>query len=190
MTVRDGARYLAQALESVRAQTFSDWELVLWDDGSSDDTLAIARSIAETEPRIRVFSGAPMGRRRALVEAHRQARGTYLGWLDADDWLAPDALARTHAVIATSRCELVYTDHIVVGSDGEQRGLGRRTRIRYSPHRLLLDFMTFHFRLFSRDVFERAGGIDANREIAIDYDLCLRISELGRIEHVAEPLYF
>src|SRR5262245_1500939 len=74
MTVRNGARYLAQALESVRAQTFSDWELVLWDDGSTDDTPAIARSFAADEPRIRLFSSAPIGRRRALVEAHRQAR--------------------------------------------------------------------------------------------------------------------
>src|SRR6202042_220553 len=66
----------------------------------------------------------------------------------------------------------------------------RRSRVPYSPHRLLLDFMTFHFRLFSREVFERAGGIAAEREIAIDYDLCLRISECGSIEHLAEPLYF
>lgn len=190
MTVRDGARFLAQALESVRAQTFSDWELVLWDDGSTDETPAIARSFAANEPRIRVFSEAPLGRRRALVEAHRHARGEYLGWLDGDDWLAPDALARTHAAITRSRCDMVYTDHVVVGADGEQRGPSRRTRIPYSSHRLLLDFMTFHFRLFSREVFDRAGGIDPDREIAIDYDLCLRISEHGRIDHVAEPLYF
>lgn len=190
MTVRDGARYVAQAIESVRAQTLDDWELVVWDDGSRDDTLAIVQSYAVTEPRIRVFSSEPGGRRRALVEAHRRARGTYLGWIDADDWLAPEALARTHAVIARTGCEMVYTDHIVVGPHGEQRGLGRRSRIPYSARRLLIDFMTFHFRLFSRDAFDRAGGIDPDLEIAIDYDLCLRISETARIKHLAEPLYY
>ena len=46
MTVRDGERYLAQAIESVRAQTFADWELVVWDDGSTDGTPAIIRALA------------------------------------------------------------------------------------------------------------------------------------------------
>lgn len=190
MTVRDGARYLAQAIESVRAQTFEEWELVLWDDGSTDDTPAIARSCAVNEPRIRLFSGESLGRRRALVEAHRQARGAYLGWLDADDWLAPEALARTHAVVARSGCDMVYTDHVLVGPNGERRRASLRSRIPYSARGLLLDFMTFHFRLFSREIFERAGGIDPDLEIAIDYDLCLRISEHARIRHLAEPLYF
>jgi len=190
MTVRDGERYLAQAIESVRAQTFADWELVVWDDGSTDGTPAIIRALAAQEPRIRAFTGEPLGRRRALVEAHRRARGDLVGWIDADDWLAPEALARTHAARTSSGADLVYTDHVIASADGEQRGLGRRTRIPYTPRGLLTDFMTFHFRLFTRAVFERAGGIDPDREIAIDYDLCLRISEVGRIRHLAEPLYF
>ncbi len=190
MTVRDGARYIANALDSARAQTFADWELIVWDDGSTDNTLAIARAHAADDPRIRVFAGEPHGRRAALVDAHAQARGTYLGWLDADDSLAPEALARTHAVIERTGGVLVYTDHIVVGADGKSRGLGRRSQISYSPRRMLLDFITFHFRLFSRDVFERAGGINPELEIAIDYDLCLRICEHGRVVHLAEPLYF
>jgi glycosyltransferase involved in cell wall biosynthesis len=190
MTVRDGARFLPQALESVRAQTFADWELVLVDDGSTDDTLDIARRFAADDPRIRVFAEPARGRRSALELAHRHARGAYLGWIDADDWLAPEALERTHAAITTWQCDMIYTSHVVVTADGKQRGPSRRARIPYSAQRLLIDFMTFHFRLFTRDVFERAGGIDPDRDIAIDYDLCLRISEHGRIEHVAEPLYF
>ncbi|HTL33846.1 MAG TPA: glycosyltransferase, partial [Kofleriaceae bacterium] len=189
MTVRDGARFLAQALDSALAQTFADWELILWNDGSTDETAAIAESFAAKDARIRVFASSPLGRRRALVEAHREARGTYIGWLDADDWLAPDALARTHAAIAKSGADMVYTDHVVVTADGLHER-NRRSHIPYSAHRLLLDFITFHFRLFSRDIFERAGGIAPDRDIAIDYDLCLRISELGRIERIDEPLYF
>ena len=185
MTARDSARYVAQAIGSLRAQTFTDWELVFVDDGSTDDTLAIARGF--DDPRIRIFASEPIGRRRALIEAHRHTRGAALGWLDADDWLAPTALERTHAALADH--DLVYTNHIVVGPTGAVRGLGKRCEIPYSPRRLLVDFMTFHFRLFTRDVFERAGGI-SELEIAIDYDLCLRISEHARIAHLAEPLYF
>ncbi len=190
MTVRDGARFLAQAIDSVRAQTLSDWELVVWDDGSTDDTPSIIASHAQRDPRIRAFRSEAIGRRRALVEAHASARGDTLAWIDADDWLHPEALALTHAVLTRTGVDLVYTDHVIVDANGTSRGPGRRTRIPYSRRRLLVDFMTFHFRLFTREVFERAGGIDADREIAIDYDLCLRISEIGQIRHLAEPLYF
>lgn len=190
MTVRDGARYLAQSLASLSTQTFDAWELVLWDDGSSDDTLAIARAYAAQDARICVFEGGPRGRRDALIAAHVEARGAYLAWLDADDWLAPTALARSYEVLVETGCDLVYTDHIIIDADGAEHGLGRRSQLPYSAHALLLDFMTFHFRLFTRDVFERAGSIDRQFEIAIDYDLCLRISEHGRIRQLAEPLYF
>ena len=82
MTVRDGARYLSHALESALAQTFGDWGLIVWDDGSADATLDIARSFADRDARIRVFSEPALGRRRALALAHRRAR--VLGTVEAN----------------------------------------------------------------------------------------------------------
>jgi GT2 family glycosyltransferase len=73
---------------------------------------------------------------------------------------------------------------------GRVGGPGNRTKIPYSRNRLLIDFMTFHFRLMRRDVFDRVGGIDESIPGAEDYDLCLRLSEQTEIRHLARPLYF
>ncbi len=190
-TVRNGEATLAEAIESVRQQDFDDWELIVWDDGSSDDSASIIQTHAQDDPRIRAFSSEAIGRRAALTRAHAQTRGEFVGWLDADDRLAPGALERTVAFLRENpACGMVYTDHLLIDEDGEVLQQGRRSQIPYSAQRLLIDFMTFHFRLFRRAVFDEAGGINPDLEIAIDYDLCLRVSEVTQIRCLAEPLYF
>jgi GT2 family glycosyltransferase len=84
---------------------------------------------------------------------------------------------------------MVYTDHQIINPQGKLQGYGHRCQIPYSKDRLLIDFMTFHFRLIQRESFEACGGIDPYFESAIDYDLCLRLSEVARIKHLKVPLY-
>jgi GT2 family glycosyltransferase len=84
---------------------------------------------------------------------------------------------------------MVYTDHQIIDAQGKSQGYGHRCGIPYSKDRLLVDFMTFHFRLMRRESFEQAGGIDPYFEAAIDYDLCLRLSEITTIKHLKVPLY-
>jgi len=190
MTVRNGERYLDEALASIEAQRFRDWELVLWDDGSRDATPSIIQAWAEREPRIRSFTGSGTGRRAALRRAHAEARGRFVGWVDADDELEPATLERTVDFLERhASCGMVYTDYEVIDANGENRRPGSRSKAPYHPHRLLTSFVTFHFRLVRREVFEQAGGIDPDLEVAIDYDLCLRLSERTQIRQIAEPLY-
>jgi hypothetical protein len=84
---------------------------------------------------------------------------------------------------------MVYTDHQIIDQQGTLKGYGHRCQIPYSKDRLLVDFMTFHFRLMRRESFEQAGGIEPYFESAIDYDLCLRLSEITTIKHLKVPLY-
>ena len=117
-----------------------------------------------------------------------QSRGRYIGILDSDDLLEPTALEET-ASILESRPEfgMVYTDHVVIDSNGQRRGIGRRCQIPYSKDRMLLDFMTFHFRLIRMEVFTQIGRFDETYPLAMDYDLCLRIAEVTEIEHLSAP---
>ena len=98
MVFHDARRYLEDAVVSVRAQTFTDWELVLVDDGSGDGSREIAESLAAADTgRIRLFEHA--GRRNLGISASRnlgvsRARGELLAFLDADDVYLPDRLAR------------------------------------------------------------------------------------------------
>jgi GT2 family glycosyltransferase len=126
-----------------------------------------------------------------LQVAHAHAKGDYLGWVDSDDLLAPLALAETVQILEQhAKVGLVYTNHLEMDAAGNLKGLGQRCLIPYSPQRMLVDFMTFHFRLFRREIFEQAGGIDLNFPAAIDDDLCLRMSEITEVYHLAQPLFY
>jgi glycosyltransferase involved in cell wall biosynthesis len=190
MTVYNRERFLSEAIESVLTQTLSDFELVIWDDGSTDSSLEIARSYAEKDNRIRLIEAEHKGRVSSLVSAIAESSAPFLGWVDSDDLLSPTVLEETSAVLAAHpEVGLVYTDYIVIDQDGKARGYGRRCRIPYSKERLLLDLMTFHFRLMRRSVFDQAGGINPSFEMAMDYDLCLRLSEATEARHIRKPLY-
>ncbi|MEL6856364.1 MAG: glycosyltransferase, partial [Cyanobacteria bacterium J06607_13] len=192
MTVYNAEAYLSLALESILGQTFEDWELIVWDDGSTDGSVAIARKYAEEDGRIRLFEGAEnVGQGRALVRAHERARGEFVGWVDADDLLAPTALAETTAFLREhERYGMVYTSYIDIDEAGNELGLGRRCQIPYSAQRMLVDLLTFHFRLVRRSVYEAVGGVNPEIVCAEDYDLFLRISEVCEIYHLQKPLYF
>ena len=106
-------RFLAEAVESVLAQSFEDWELILVDDGSSDRSPELARTYARLHPRrIRCLSH-PGGRNLGMSASRNLgiggARGRYIGFLDADDVWMPEKLAEQCARLeANPRCGLVY----------------------------------------------------------------------------------
>jgi glycosyltransferase involved in cell wall biosynthesis len=87
-TVYNRQHYLQAAIHSVLAQTHSNFELLIWDDGSTDESLPIAQRFTQQDRRIKVFAAPHQGRAFALQAAHAQATGDYLGWVDSDDLLA------------------------------------------------------------------------------------------------------
>jgi glycosyltransferase involved in cell wall biosynthesis len=92
LPVRDEAPYLEQALASLSAQTFGDFEVVVVDDGSVDSSADIAAAHAESDPRFRVVHQPPAGIVSALERASREARGRYLARMDGDDVAFPQRL--------------------------------------------------------------------------------------------------
>jgi glycosyltransferase involved in cell wall biosynthesis len=190
MTTYNRARFVGPAIKSVLAQARGDFELIVWDDGSTDDTPAVARAVADGDPRVRFHDDAHVGHPGSRIAAARLATGPYLGWVDSDDGLHPDALAETAGVLdARPGVGLVYTNYLTMDEAGRVLGPGQRCKVPYSRDQLLVDFMTFHFRLMRRDLFERVGGIDPTMGAADDYDLCLRLSEVTEVHHVPKPLY-
>ncbi len=139
--------YLQEAIVSVLAQTWQDFELLIWDDGSTDRSVAIANAYAQQDGRVRVIPGHHQGTAAACKAAISQTSGTYIGIVDSDDILAPTALAQT-AKILNSHPEtgFVYTDYLNIDRDGKVLGYGDRCNIPYSQEGLLVNFMTFHFR--------------------------------------------
>lgn len=96
----NAARTLGEALSSVRRQTFTDWEVVIVDDGSTDDTLAVAAAYVGIDDRFRVVRVANGGPARARnIAALTEATGTFLAFLDADDIWAEDKLETSAAAL-------------------------------------------------------------------------------------------
>lgn len=190
-TVYNRERYLATMIDSVLNQTYQDFELLIWDDGSTDQSLAIVQTYAARDPRIRVVAAEHQGRGRALCAAVAESRGHYFGLVDSDDFLVSTALATTVAVLdAQPNVGLVYTEYLTMNALGQVGPKGTRCQIPYSPDRLLVDYMIFHFRLFRRSVYDQVGGFDPTFELAEDYDLCLRLSEVTQIVQIEQPLYY
>lgn len=182
--------FLGDAIASILKQTFTDFELLVWDDGSIDGSVELAQTYAQQDHRVRVVAAPHLGRVAALAAAIAQTTGTYLGWVDSDDWLAPTALAETVKVLTDQpETGMVYTDYDETDEQGHILRSGHRCRIPYSSQRLLVDFMTFHFRLIRRSQYEQVGGIDQSLDFVEDYDLCLKLSEVTHIRHIPKPLY-
>ncbi len=111
----DADRFLGRAIDSVRAQSRDDWEMIVVDDGSADSTLRIARDAAADEPRIRVLAQDNAGAAAARNHAVRHATGEWLVFLDADDALELGYLARVAETAAA------ISDVGVVGTNGVTR---------------------------------------------------------------------
>jgi hypothetical protein len=89
ITVYNREQYLSDAIESILTQTYTDFELLIWDDGSTDDSVEIAQHYATQDKRIRVIAAPHQGRAPALKAAMAEATGTYVGWVDSDDCSDP-----------------------------------------------------------------------------------------------------
>jgi glycosyltransferase involved in cell wall biosynthesis len=110
------AAYLPEAVDSVIGQTFVSWEILIVDDGSPDDTAAVATSLAAEHGRIRLIRQANAGPASARNTGFREARGRYILPLDADDRILPSMLADTVAALdAHADRGFAYTDYRFFG---------------------------------------------------------------------------
>ncbi|HZW11397.1 MAG TPA: glycosyltransferase family 2 protein [Phycisphaerales bacterium] len=173
-------RTIAEALRSVLAQTLSDWQLVVVDDGSTDDSAAIAADFAWRDPRIRVLRQVNQGAAAARNRGLREAAGRYIHFLDADDWLLPRALAALVEAAEWSGLGAACGSWTVHSGDG--RALGVRMPVpgsivgpehfregnRIAPHSQII-----------RKTLLPAAPFDPSERFVRDYDLWLRLAASG-----------
>ncbi|MEL6894258.1 MAG: glycosyltransferase family A protein [Actinomycetota bacterium] len=187
VTTHNTSAYIDECIESILASTTSDFEVIVVDDGSTDDTQTKLQRWSDRDDRVCVDYRDHQGRRAALVRAHQLAAGEALCWVDSDDRVHPDAFARSLATIDDEH-QLVWTQRTPIDSAGRPRGDDRRNRIPYRPDQLLVDNMIFHLRTFTAELFATAGGI-GDLESAIDWDMNLRMVEHTTPKHIPRRLY-
>ena len=126
--------YLVASVKSVQAQSFSDWELLLVDDASTDASAQLAKQLAASDSRIRVFSLAHnSGAARARNLALEEARGRFIAFLDSDDLWHPAKLERQLGWMQAQQLPFTFTAYEKINEQGEHLGwMGVPTRVSYS----------------------------------------------------------
>jgi hypothetical protein len=189
--VHDPPQYmLREAIESVRAQTYANWELVLADDGSRDPGIVaeLDRYTAE-DPRITLVRRPTSGGISAASNAAlASARGEYVALLDHDDTLDQDALAHVARLLVDDPAlDMVYTDEAVL-EDGDLTA--QHLKPDWSPELIEVAMYTTHLGVYRRSIAVELGGFRSAFDGTQDYDFVLRLCErTDRIAHVPEPLY-
>jgi GT2 family glycosyltransferase len=193
LSVFNGADFLRQAVESILDQTFRDFEFIIIDDGSSDDSTAILNSYQGTDPRVQIFRQTNKGLIVSLNRGCALARGKYIARMDADDIALKERLAWQVQYMEA------HPDTAVLG--GAVRlidGAGRLLRLVQHPcedheikSALLQQYSLPHPAvLIRKDVFLSVGGYRATFVDAEDYDLWLRIAEQSRLANLEQVVIY
>jgi len=181
---------LEDAIESVRSQTFSAWELCMVDDGSTDSAvIAALERHASSDPRIRVERRVIAGGISTATNAALElATGEYIALLDHDDTLVPDALERVAETIAAEPgLDMIYSDEDIV-IDG--RPIWLHLKPDWSPDTERTNGYTCHLGVYRRKLVSEIGGFRSEFDGSQDVDLILRVMErTDRIAHIPQILY-
>ena len=192
MSVYNAERYVREAVESILAQTFTDFEFIIFDDGSTDRSTLILRELAARDPRIRLTVRPNKGLTKTLNEALVLARGELVARMDCDDVALPERLA--------TQVEFLRRHDDVVCAGGYWQlidGAGRLLTTIRPPtddaemQQLLLKGhspLCHPLATFRREAVMKLGGYDETFTTAQDVDLWLRLGEVGKLSNVPEVL--
>ncbi len=182
---------LLNMVQSIFAQTFTNWELILIDDGSTDNSLAVAKSI--DDPRVRVYSnGKNEGRSYSLNRLTELAKGKYIARMDADDICSPTRIQKQVDliesdpdidVVGTGMCYLDRNDNPL----GCHYPKSSHEEICSDPNRT---FGISHGSLLGKRTWFEKNNYDESLILAIDFNLFTRSYKTSKFANVIEPLYY
>ena len=183
----DVAPFIGDAIASARAQDHPAWEMVVVDDGSRDGTARVADRAAEGDPRIRILRQPNAGVSAARNAGIAAARGVALLFLDADDWLAPDALRRLSAALkAAPGAVAAYGPWAAMAGDARPGDAPLRIKAGPFPagdilERLLVRNLLVNggHALIRRPAFEAAGGFHPALRYGEDWACWVRLAQRG-----------
>ncbi len=191
MPVRDGERWLVEALDSIRMQTLRDHELIAVDDGSTDATPRLLERAAQEDGRIRVIRLPPVGLVAALNHGIAAAQGRYIARIDADDRASSARLQRQADFLsANPEVGLLGSWAEIIDEAGEVTGRLTPPATSDALASMLVRQNPFIHPsvMMPRSVLQKVGGYRPAFEAAEDYDLWLRIGETAKVANLPECL--
>ena len=181
----NGSRFLLFTVQSALNQAYSPIEVIVVDDGSTED---IRRVLEPVIGRIRYIHQENRGPAAARNHGIRLSRGAYIAFLDHDDiWLADNLQDKMTALKNSPECAMVYSYPEIIDASGQL--LPRKYYFNCPSGWVFEDFLlhnriaTFSTTLICRSIFDKVGMLDENQDITCcdDYDMWLRIADVGKI---------
>ncbi|PKN08818.1 MAG: hypothetical protein CVU73_06180 [Deltaproteobacteria bacterium HGW-Deltaproteobacteria-8] len=180
------AHYLGQALDSLLAQTCGDFEALVVDDGSVDDTPQVLAAYAARDERVRPFRRDNGGCGAALNTGLEQARGAWVGWLSSDDLFEPDKLAvHAQAILQHPEAGFFHTHFYYLDEATGEKSSPDPWRpvppAHFQVSRLLEgNYVHGNAVMVRKDVFDEVGSFDESLRYGQDFDMWLRMSARHR----------
>lgn len=186
LPVYNGELFLSQSIDSILGQTYRNWELIIVNDCSMDNTLKICQDYASKDTRIKIVNNVINQKLpRSLNIGFQNAKGSYLTWTSDDNCYEDNALERLIEFLhQNTEYGMVYSDMILIDENG--KNIGKRT----SKDNQLYSFNCIGASfLYTRECYEKTGEYDVNRFLVEDYEYWLRIAKSFKIGHLSEFLY-
>ncbi len=187
MPVRNQSKYVGEAIKSILAQTFNDFELLIIDDGSTEETPAILRGYADRDARVRVLLRPHRGIPATRNELLEQARTSIVAWIDSDDIATPERLRKQFDVMSRDEDLWVLgTSSVVINENGHRMKTKQViTGARNVAHQMKRGCKVAQSScMMRRDPIVKLGGYRPAFAYSQDYDLFLRVSEKGKIDNI------
>lgn len=191
MNCLNGARYLPEAMDSAYAQTYDNWEIIFWDNASSDQSAEIVKSYDGRVKYFRSENTYPLGRARNL--AFKEAEGEYIAILDCDDIWLPNKLKEQIALFTKNPdLGMTYSNSIFFDNEGDKFHMFQAVR----PQRgyvfgnlLEKNFISSETMIFRKSALDSLDYL-FNEEftMVMDYELTLRLAYLYEMDYIDEPL--
>lgn len=186
--------YLADAIKSVLAQTYPYWELILVDDGSTDNSLKIAQDFSARDNRIRVISDGLNKKLPArLNQIIKEAKYDYIARMDADDLMDPMRLELQLEVLKSNDIDLVTTGLYSIGENNEIQGKRILKNYQMQPEQILNGLTNLlHASLLAKKEWCQRNFYKEDNVLAEDYELWLTASIKNDLKYIVieKPLYF
>jgi glycosyltransferase involved in cell wall biosynthesis len=188
LPVYNGAEYLAESIESVINQTYANWELIIVNDCSTDDTLAIASDYAVNDDRIKVYSNSKNLRLpNSLNKGFEYASGEYLTWTSDDNKYKPEALRVMVECLGNNPdAVMIYANVTDIDSNGN---VIECVNLK-DPKYIFTENMVGACFLYTAEAAKRVGVYDPNLFLVEDYDFWIRMYKVGCILHIDDNLYY
>ena len=186
-------RYVRQAVKSILAQSFGDFEFIIIDDGSTDDTLVVLKELAARDKRIRLISRPNAGVSATANEAIGLATGEFLARMDGDDVSTPDRLEKQVAYLRANP-DCVAVSGRVLLMDEDALPLYVMPDVQFGHDKIDAGFWRAGWSIvqgactFRRDALLAVGGYRKHLSLHEDHDLFTRLAEIGKLENLPDVM--